>query len=78
MTFSGFNNITFKGKNPFLYQKLIRICYFGTTPVDKLKIEIPINKITSATYNKDNKVNKLVTVFADILSEQSQIPNQFR
>ena len=47
---------------------------------DKLKIEIPINKknLISATYNKVNKVNKLVTVFADILSEQSQIPSQFR
>jgi len=70
--------MTFIRENPSPYQKINGTCYFGTTPVDKLKIEIPINKITSATYNKDNKVNKLVTVFADILSEQSQIPNQFR
>lgn len=80
MTFSGFDNMTFKGKNPFLHQKINRTCTFETVPTDKLKIEIPINKknLISATYNKVNKVNKLVTVFADILSEQSQIPNQFR
>jgi len=63
MTFSGFGNMTFTGKNPLSHQKINRTCYFEITPTDKLKIEIPINKI-SATYNKVNKVNKLVTVFA--------------
>jgi hypothetical protein len=51
MTFSGFDNMTFKVKNPFPYQKINRICDFETTPADKLKIEIPINKIKSATSN---------------------------
>jgi hypothetical protein len=77
MTNSGFDNITFKGKNPLPHQKINDTFVLKTISVDNLKIEIPINKI-SATYNKVNKVNKLVTVFADILSEQSQIPNQFR
>jgi len=65
MTFSGFDNMTFSGKNPLSHQKINGTCTLKTTPADKLKIEIPINKINSATYNKDNKVNKLVTVFAD-------------
>ncbi len=65
MTFSGFDNMTFKGKNLFPYQKFNMTRGFETTPADRLKIEIPINIILpSATYNKDNKVNKLVTVFA--------------
>jgi hypothetical protein len=64
MTYSGFDNMTFTGKNPFSNQKLNTFCDIETIPVDKLKIEIPINKINSATYNKDNKGNKLVTVFA--------------
>jgi len=41
-----------------------------TVTADRLKIEIPINKLISATYNKDNKVNKLVTVFASELTEE--------
>jgi len=65
MTNSAFDNMTFKGKNPLSNQKINRISGFETTPADKLKIEIPINKKKiSATYNTDNKVNKLVTVFA--------------
>jgi len=65
MTFSGFDNITFIVKNPLSHQKIKRTCYFETTPDDKLKIEIPINREKlSATYNKVNKVNNLVTVFA--------------
>ena len=63
MTFSGFNNMNSTGKNLLSHQKINGTCYFETVPADKIKIEIPINKI-SATYNKDNKVNKLVTVFA--------------
>jgi chitinase len=75
--FSGFDNMSYTRKYSKSHQKINGTYYFETTPADRFKIEIPINKI-SATYNKDNKVNKLVTVFADILSEQSQIPNQFR
>jgi chitinase len=63
MTFSAFDNMTSTGKNLFPQQKINGTCDFETIPADNLKIEIPINKI-SATYNKDNKVNKLVTVFA--------------
>jgi len=63
MTFSGFDNMTATGKNPLPRQKLNGTCTPKTISGDNLKIEIPINKI-SATYNKDNKVNKLVTVFA--------------
>jgi len=48
------------------YQKVIKTCGFDNTPADRLKIEIPIIKL-SATYNKDNKVNKLVTLFAEFL-----------
>ena len=65
MTFSGFDNMTVTGKNPLSYKKINGICTLKTTSADNLKIEIPINNIlTGATYNKDNKVNKLVTVFA--------------
>lgn len=79
MTNSGFYNMISAEKNLWSNQKSNRTCYFPTTPADRLKIEILINKNKiSATYNKDNKVNKLVTVFADALSEQSQNPNQFR
>jgi len=71
MTFSGFDNMTFIGKNLSPHQKINGTCGFGTTPSDKLKIEIPINIIlTNATYNTDNKVNKLVTVFASELTEE--------
>ena len=56
--------MTFTGKNPFYHQKINGTSALRTIPADNLKIEIPINIITSATYNKDNKVNKLVTVFA--------------
>jgi hypothetical protein len=69
MNVTGFDNMNFYGKNPLPYQKINRTCGFGTTPADKLKIEIPINKI-SATSNTDNKVNKLVTVFASELTEE--------
>jgi hypothetical protein len=62
--FFGFDNMTITGKYTVSRQKINRTCDFETTSADNLKIEIPINKITSATYNKDNKVNKLVTVFA--------------
>jgi len=64
MTFSGFDNMTFTGGNPFSNQKINWTSTPMTIPADNLKIEIPINKRISATYNKDNKVNKLVTVFA--------------
>lgn len=77
MNVTGSNNISFKGGNPFLHKKIYRNYSFATLLDDRLKIENPKNKI-SATYNKVNKVNKLVTVFADSLSEQSQFPNQFR
>lgn len=72
--------MTFKEKITSSHQKTNRISYIETTSDDILKIEIRINKkkLTSATYNKDNKVNKLVTVFANTLPKQSQIPNQFR
>ena len=47
------------------YQKINGICTLKIISDDNLKIEIPINIIlTGATYNKDNTVNKLVTVFA--------------
>ena len=65
MTNSGFDNMTFKGKNPLSNQKINRISGFETTPADKRKIEIPINKKkVSATYNTDGIINKLVMVFA--------------
>jgi len=64
MTYSGFDNLIFTKKNPSPHQKINGTCDFETIPDDNLKIEIPINN-NSATYNKDNKVNKLVTVFAD-------------
>jgi hypothetical protein len=69
MTISGFDNMIFIVKNLLPYQKINRTCGFETTPADRLKIEIPINKI-SATSNTDNKVNKLVTVFASELTEE--------
>ena len=69
MTFSGFDNMTFLTKILFPHQKINGTCGFGTTPADKLKIEIPINsKIpnieTGATHNTDGIINKLVMVFA--------------
>jgi hypothetical protein len=63
MTYSGSDNTTVTGTNTFPHQKINGICAPMTITVDNLKIEIPINKI-NATYNKDNTVNKLVTVFA--------------
>jgi hypothetical protein len=63
--------MTITGKNTFSHQKINWTCDFETIPADNLKFEIPINKIKiSATYNKDNKVNKLVTVFASELTEE--------
>jgi hypothetical protein len=75
MTFQSFDNMTFIGKNLLPYQKINRTCGFGTAPEDRLKIEIPINieiptNETGATSNTDNKVNKLVTVFASELTEE--------
>jgi len=75
MTFPSFDNMTFIGKNLLPYQKINRTCGFGTDPADRLKIEIPNNieipdNETGATYNTDNKVNKLVTVFASELTEE--------
>jgi len=69
MTFTDFDNITFKEKVTLSHQKTNRTSALEKALADKLKIEIPINKI-SATYNKDNKVNKLVTVFASELTEE--------
>jgi len=63
MAFPDFNDMIITRKFTRSNQKLDGICAPMTITVDRLKIEIPINKI-SATYNKDNKVNKLVTVFA--------------
>ena len=70
MTFSDFDDMTITRKFTESNQKINRTCGFETVPADKVKIEIPINKINSATYNKDNKVNKLVTVFASELTEE--------
>jgi hypothetical protein len=64
MTFSDLDNMSFKGKILLPFQKIYGTCGFEITPADKLKIEIPINKINSATYNTDNKINRFVTVFA--------------
>ncbi len=65
MTISGFDNMIFKEKNLFSDKKSNMICDFETTPADRLKIEIPINKKKiSATHNTDGSVNKLVTIFA--------------
>ena len=70
MTNSGSDNMTFTGKNLLSHQKINRICSPKTMTADRLKIEIPININNSATSNKDNKVNKLVTVFASELTEE--------
>jgi len=64
MTFSGFDNMTFIEQRVLSHQKINGTCGFETTPADGLKIEIPINKINSATYNTDGIINKLVMVFA--------------
>ena len=64
MTFSAFDNMTFIEKNLLFHQKINVSCGFETPPADKLNIEIPINKINSATYNTDGIINKLVMVFA--------------
>ena len=64
MIFSGFDNMTSTRKSTTSHQKINGTYTPNITFADNLKIEIPINKI-SATYNKDNTVNKLVTVFAD-------------
>lgn len=63
MAFPGFDDMTITRKLTRSHQKINGIFVPKTITADRLKIEIPINKI-SATYNKDNKVNKLVTVFA--------------
>jgi hypothetical protein len=64
MAYIGFDKMTITRKNLFSYQKITGILTSETMTADNLKIEIPINKIKSAPYNKVNKVNKLVTVFA--------------
>jgi hypothetical protein len=69
MAFSGFDDMTNTRKFTRSHQKFNGICAPMTITADRLKIEIPINieipnNETGATYNKDNKVNKLVTVFA--------------
>ena len=65
MAYTGFDNMTMTAKNHFSYHKINGISTSETMTADNFKIEIPINNIlTGATYNKDNKVNKLVTVFA--------------
>jgi chitinase len=69
MTYSGFDNMTYTRKYSKSHQKINGTCDFEIIPADNIKIEIPINKI-SATYNKDNKVNKLVMVFASELTEE--------
>jgi hypothetical protein len=51
MTNSGFDNNTFIRKSHLNHQKINRTSDFETTPADRLKIEIPINKINSATSN---------------------------
>ncbi|HUT64495.1 MAG TPA: hypothetical protein VMZ04_11125, partial [Anaerolineae bacterium] len=56
--------MTFIEKNLLPHQKINGTCGFETTPADRLNIEIPINKINSATYNTDGIINKLVMVFA--------------
>ena len=74
--------MTFTGKHPLSHQKTNGISALKTIPADNLKIEIPINK-TSATHNKDNKVNKLVTVFAllhldrFVITDRYNIQNNF-
>jgi len=55
--------MTYTRKSSKSHQKINGTCDFETTPADRLKIEIPINKI-SATYNTDGIINKLVMVFA--------------
>ena len=75
MAYSGFDYMTKTRKYSFSRQKINRICPPMTISADNLKIEIPINKITGATYNKVNKVNKLVTVFAvSSCSKDSFVP----
>lgn len=72
MAYFGFDNMTVTGKNLSSHQKIKGICALMTMTADNLKIEIPIiiDIVNSATYNKDNKVNKLVTVFASELTEE--------
>jgi len=64
MTFSGIDNITFKGKNPFPLQKINKTSALMTIPADKLKIEIPINIIIKRYVQQACISNLLVTVFA--------------
>ena len=64
MTFSGFDNMTFKGKNPLPHQKINWTCGFETAPADKLKIEIPINKLIKRYVQQACISNLLVTAFA--------------
>lgn len=77
MTVFGFDNMTITGENLLPHQKINGTCTLKATPADNLKIEIPIKRLTSATYNKDNKVNKLVTVFAvSFYSYDGFVPRQ--
>lgn len=57
--------MTFKGKNLLPYQEINGTYGFGTTPADKLKIEIPINILIIERYVQQACIsNLLVTVFA--------------
>jgi hypothetical protein len=66
MAFFGLNKYLSQEKIPVTFIKKKVILTFERVTADNLKIEIPISKITRATHNKDNRVNKLVTVFAGI------------
>ncbi len=61
--FSAFDKMTADLKKLILHEKTEEFSATITVPADPLKIEIPTNR-TGATHNKDNRVNKLVTVFA--------------
>jgi len=61
--------MTYTRKYSKSHQKINGTCDFEIIPADRLKIEIPINKI-SATYNTDGIINKLVTVFVSELTEE--------
>ena len=60
----GLNKHLSQEKIPEIFIKRKVFITFEKVTGDNLKIEIPISKITGATHNKDNRVNKLVTVFA--------------
>jgi len=47
--FSGFDNMSYTRKYSKSHQKINGTYYFETTPADRFKIEIPINKILKIT-----------------------------